>query len=154
MPKSKHPNLDRFLTVAQRFKLEGLLGYEEKAVKVKEEDRAIPPLRIGRPEKFNCQQPKIVADDNSTQIDNQITPSIDTNDLNEIDEKLYENMEVNSDGVWCCKICNKAISRKKRNAKFHVETHMEGLSFPCNTCGKEFRSRNTLSNHKSLQKHQ
>ena len=147
-------HLDRFLTVAQRFKLEGLLGGKEEAVEEKEEKLAVPHSGIGKREKFSYEEPKIHANDNFTQRANQIIPSINTNDLNEIDDQLHENMERNSEGKWCCKICNKAISRIKTHAKFHVETHMEGLSFPCNTCGKEFRSRNSLGYHKSMKKHQ
>ena len=28
-----------------------------------------------------------------------------------------------------------------------IETHFEGLSFPCQVCGKTFRSRNALQIH-------
>ena len=33
--------------------------------------------------------------------------------------------------------------------KNHIETHLEGLSFPCQLCEKTFRSRNALSIHKT-----
>ena len=149
-------HLDRFLSVAQRFKLEGLLGGEQEATEekeVKDEKIFIPQSRTRnrnpenrKPENIKPDYPETAPEDNSIQINSQILP-LDTNDLHEIDEKLHENLEKNSDGMWCCKICNKAVSNKKYNAKLHVEIHMEGLSFPCNTCGKEFRSRNTLGAH-------
>ena len=47
-----HEHLDRFLTVAQRFKLEGLLGGEEEVVvEEMEEKKAISNLKIVKPEK-------------------------------------------------------------------------------------------------------
>ena len=67
-------------------------------------------------------------------------------DLTELDQKLYENMEKNSDGTYSCKFCGKMIPNRY-NMKFHVESHMEGLSYPCHTCGKEFRSRDSLKSH-------
>ena len=33
----------------------------------------------------------------------------------------------------------------------HIEAnHLEGVSLPCNICGKEFRSRMTLRRHKCI----
>ena len=140
-----HEHLDRFLTVAQRFKLEGLLGGEEEVVvEEMEEKKAIPNLRIVKPEKSSWEQSKIATKVNFSPVDN--------NDLKEIDKKLYENMERNSDGMWCCTICNKVVSKIKTLAKYHVEIHMDGLSFPCNTCGKEFRTRNAVRVHASVNK--
>ena len=33
----------------------------------------------------------------------------------------------------------------------HVEIHIDGLSFPCQICGKTFRSRQSFSQHKFSQ---
>ena len=50
-----------------------------------------------------------------------------------------------------CKVCGKegqAISIRD-----HIEAnHLEGISIPCNVCGKEFRSRNNLWRHKCTPK--
>ena len=90
-------------------------------------------------------------DDISFSPNNQIQ-KVDTTDSTEIDEKILENMEGTSDGAFSCKVCSKKMTQKT-NMKLHIETHMEGLSFPCNTCGKEFRLRNSLKHHRSLKKH-
>ena len=63
-------------------------------------------------------------------------------DIEEVEAKLAENIVKNEDGTFSCKLCGKAGVRLSRNMKNHVETHMEGLSFPCQTCGKIFRLRN------------
>ena len=124
-------DLDRFLSMAQRFKIKGLVGADE--VKKEENSEMLP-------------------DNTFNSVDNPIQ-KIDTTDLTEIDEKLFENMEENSDRTWSCKICSKILP-VRNNMKLHVETHVEGLSFPCNICGKIYRSRNVLRNHKAIKKHQ
>merc|ERR1712126_98032 len=145
-------HLDRFLNVAQRFKLEGLLGGEEKVESEDyEEEKTMPDFepspRIRTVKKVQQAMPEVAANETTILLNNQIQP-IDSNDLSEIDQKLYENMVRNSDGRYSCKICSKA-NMHRTQMKFHVETHMEGLTFPCNTCGKDFRSRNSLRVHLS-----
>ena len=50
---------------------------------------------------------------------------------------------------WMCKACNKTVKQSSQIRK-HAETHIEGLSFPCQLCGDSFRSRIQLSNHKGF----
>jgi len=140
-------HLDKFLEVAQRFKLEGLLGaVKENTEEIKEEEIPIfnPHAQRRKPEKEKLDLPVTNVENTSMQL---ISP-IDTADLDELDQKLYENMEKLPGGIYSCKICSKTIpGGRRRDMKFHVETHMEGLTFPCNTCGKDFRSRDSLRNH-------
>ena len=69
--------------------------------------------------------------------------------VDEIEAKIAENMlKSPADGTYSCMICGKSGDRHKSHMKNHVETHMEGLSFPCQICGKTFRSRNVLHKHK------
>ena len=141
-------HLDRFLTIAQRFKLQGLLS-DGKDEEVEEENMTFPNFdppfkRTNNPEKVKSEH-TIVDDNTAIQLNTQIPP-LDTSDMAELDKKLYENMDRNSDGDYFCKICSKT-SKSRKDMKFHVETHMEGASFPCNACGKEFRSRNTFRAH-------
>ena len=134
-------HLDRFLNLAERFKIEGLLG-TGKQEEVEEIIPTVdPPTR--KPEK--PEKVEIFTNNTPIQMSNQ-SISLNTTDLNEIDEKLCENMEKHSDGIYSCKICSKTM-KDKTKMRLHVETHMEGLSFPCNVCGKEFRSRNAFKTH-------
>ena len=71
--------------------------------------------------------------------------------IEEIDAKIAENILKESDGTFSCLLCGKSGSKKKDNMKKHVETHLEGLSFPCQHCSKTFRSRNALHIHKNRQ---
>ena len=78
--------------------------------------------------------------------------------LDEINQRIDMNMSKNEDGFYtylylygiCGKVgVEKDIKNRKVNMRNHVETHMEGLSFPCQSCDKTFRSRNSLNFHKS-----
>ena len=51
---------------------------------------------------------------------------------------------------YICLECGKE-TRRKCDMRHHIEgKHIEGVSHPCNKCQKYFRSRNSLSNHKSI----
>ena len=53
------------------------------------------------------------------------------------------------DGLFSCGFCGRVGDKHLSHIRNHVETHMEGLSFPCHSCGETFKSRNSLSSHKS-----
>jgi len=67
----------------------------------------------------------------------------------EINKKINELLRKNEEGFYCCTLCGKVSDRTQSHMKNHIETHLEGISFPCNFCGKQFRSRNILSVHKN-----
>ena len=73
-----------------------------------------------------------------------------TVDIQALDEKIRELTEVIGDKCKC-KICGKESSGRNRRQDLgnHIETHLEGLSFECQLCGKCFRSRNLLRSHVS-----
>ena len=77
-----------------------------------------------------------------------VSLDLDTSNIQQIDQKLEENIQRDEDGTFSCKLCGKAGVKLSRNMKNHIETHLEGLSFPCQHCGKTFRSRNNLNIHK------
>ena len=142
-------DLDRFLLVAKKLKLEGLIGgdvqnHEEK-IDFKEE--------VGNNEEFygteeepkNNQKPQLQLGDGILSMNEN------GSELNEIEEKINEHIEKTQDGNYQCKVCGKVGgSRYIRNMKNHIETHLEGLSFPCQICGKTFRSRHTLYKHRAV----
>ena len=49
-----------------------------------------------------------------------------------------------------CNVCGKTTTAKQI-MDYHVETHIEGLSYPCKICGKCFRSSNSKNVHVSKQ---
>ena len=137
-------DIDRFLQVAQRFKLDGLLGGDSETIK---DDDSFKEFKYP-----NISQFEEVQTESSTGLmssETAIQLNLDSHDLSEIDQKLNENMEKDYDGKYRCKVCSKTMEHRGR-MKEHVEVHMDGLQFTCNICCKIFRSRNTLKNHKSL----
>ena len=148
-------NLDRFLEVAQRFKLEGLLGNQEPEPSI-ENHSLDSPLHLEEFKELqkgfeNVSVPKArkrksESTEGKIPLDEKSIVSLYSGDYSDIDEKIYENMQRNEDGKYSCKICDRVIPHKTR-MKEHIETHMENLSFPCNSCDKIYRSRHSLNMH-------
>ena len=75
---------------------------------------------------------------------------VSTEEMNDMKDKISQNLEKCEDGKFRCAICGKT-SNYKRQIDYHIEgVHLEGISIPCQLCGKSFRSRNSLNNHKSV----
>ena len=71
---------------------------------------------------------------------------------NNLVETVDQHLERIDDGSWSCKICGKFTNKKnaRQQMEYHVEAkHLDGLSLPCNLCGKLFRSRNSFLVHKT-----
>ena len=75
----------------------------------------------------------------------RIVEKIEIQNPADIKEKIKELTE-KVDGGFQCKSCGK-ITMNKTNHKRHVETHLEGLSFPCEFCDKVFRYSNSRNIH-------
>ena len=60
-----------------------------------------------------------------------------------------EELYVKSDGVWRCLVCEYTTDNCSGMMKRHIESHLDGLSYSCTLCSKEFKSKNGLSSHKS-----
>ena len=81
-------------------------------------------------------------------------PNFVSGDLKELDEKVKSMMEKSQNLISSgkqradiCKVCGKEGAGIA--IRDHIEAnHLEGVSLPCNVCGKEFRSRMTLRKHK------
>ena len=72
--------------------------------------------------------------------------SEEVENIEELDAKIIEHMEKTVDGKWMCNICEKKM-RHKVHVKEHVETHIEGLTFPCQQCSSVASSRHSLRSH-------
>ena len=138
-------DIDKFLQVAQRFKLEGLMAKEQ-----------------GTDDRMNDDQMKHEKDkiiDTVTWIDNvnggqEIPVEKKIISLSNEERENLEQLEIRVnasydkiDGAFVCKYCSKSFN-KVFNVKEHVEIHFDGLSFPCDLCGKTYRSRHGLRTHK------
>ena len=138
-------DLDRFLNVAQRFKLEGLTTAtdQEKEVNGKETEHSNNKEANFRKGFINKTKPKPDMDIAKVSINS--TPG----NISEIDEQIEQIIIKNLDGTYSCYLCGKNSGRQMGHCKNHIETHLEGLSFNCPLCEKTFRSRPSLAVHKS-----
>lgn len=145
-------DLDHFLMIAQKLKLQGLLSSEEESeTNLKAET---PETVTNKSEPKNTIDPtkkRPVVKTISTTSQSISKKSIPNEELETLDEKINEQIERDQDGNFRCRMCGKTSSRKhtKVNMKHHVETHFEGLSFPCPLCPTVSRSRNSFAMHKS-----
>ena len=140
--------LDRFLTIAQRFQLEGLISDESGELEDEEDtpSTVMNNSNIIHPESENVEDVKKI---NRIGVKEHIKISSEEfRTVEELDEKIKENLSRGVSGKWQCNICNKE-SRDISHAKEHVEAHFEGLSFPCQNCERTFRSRCAFRKHKA-----
>ena len=143
--------LDPFLNIAQKLKIEGLISSNHE----QQDEREIKADDTEVEDSFNVSQAENTFIKPSPKIkkkayDTQIVKSVGTipvSDMSEVDQKIEELAE-RIDGVWTCKACGKT-SQRRRDLGWHIETHLENLSFPCQQCDKTFRSSNTLQSHYS-----
>ena len=99
----------------------------------------------------------IKEDNFSIEVSSERAVAVDTQtftgDFKELDEKI-KLMITQGQTLWkdgtrknhACTVCGKEANYS--NIKNHIESsHMEGVSIPCNSCDKTFRSRNALRQH-------
>ena len=143
-------DLDRFLGIAKRLRLEGLIGGEEQ-FKDENNCKADPTVEenvLTELENFEGPQKQyqMTKDDRIKEKPVVSVQSSDIQSLEELDQKVEESYSRNSDGLFACHYCPK-IFKNKGHAKEHVEIHFEGLAFPCQFCDSILRSRSSLRTH-------
>ena len=151
-------NLERFLVIAARFQLEGLIGGEagENFNNFKDFDHnevldEKDSMWQSKKREFHNNVTSEFVSENKTIVNVKTLNMENFNSQNfqnmeELDQKIRELMEKDSNGMFRCTVCGK-ISKNPGHTREHVETHIEGLSFSCSYCGKEFRSRNSMRSH-------
>ena len=153
--KIHQEDLDRFLNVAQRLKLEGLISndsHENIREDTIEEDIA---STVEQKTAKDCKSLTVRTRPKSNEVVGNLIALQDGKELTEEEHKqrLANNVIINDDGTASCKVCGKLFGgrpdRAKSNAKIHVETHIDGLSYSCHQCDKTFRLKNSLACHKS-----
>ena len=61
-------------------------------------------------------------------------------------ESMMENINNGERNKWRCMVCGKTAILKN-DVRRHAESHIEGVSHPCNQCGKVSRSSTALNIH-------
>ena len=140
-------NIEKFLNIAQMLKIEGLLSSDtenDDKFEQKQSTETKPKLEPTKTLDKSYEIKEDFASKNAISLN-------DSSSLDEIEQKITENLKINENGDYTCNICGRVGAKGYlKNLKHHIETHLEGISFSCSICGKQFRSRNSLKNHKSL----
>ena len=143
--------LDGFLELAKKFQLDSLLENKNEGETHMKPFEQSQPVNIEyntfqQNQKMNPVAPRIqrdVKDRSLKLLDESILSS-----NGEVEEKFQELIVI-GDKMFRCTVCEKTMTHRG-SMKRHLETHLSGLSYSCNLCGKTFRLSNTLANHKSL----
>ena len=150
-------DLDGFLDVAQRLKIEGLIGKgEEENTYSHDDDRKYAVDSTYREQQDNeftdlkesvtsNSKPVLAAKRSISRAER--TVSVLNNSTNMDAKAAVDDLVEKTDDGWRCKACGKT-SKKTSDIRRHSEMHIEGLSFDCQLCDKTFRSRQILADHK------
>ena len=160
--------LDSFLENAQKLEIEGLLGDNKEQIQ-QEQDTSWHNDKINASQEIDVKNiinqqsmdeekrmAKVVDNDmvirprhynrglsSSNHVDKFDVGSMTAEEIEMKKIELYQKI----DGVWSCMACSYTTTRND-NMRKHVETHLDGLSYTCTLCNKEFRSKDSLINHK------
>ena len=137
-------DLDNFLSIAQKLKLEGLLElpYEDQQKntfdqrKIEEETEEIQNTFLGMGKVKNYTKDY----ENSFREHKALKTFANVNvQSNEELNSKFDELVVKEGTVYRCTVCAKSMTHRG-SMKRHVETHLTGLSYDCQHCGKTFRS--------------
>ena len=152
--------LDRFVTVASRLKLEGLIVTEDDA---KEKEPEIPleiqsnfvkktpssSIKV----KDTMKQKSVKSEQNFPIAKNLLLPNDSMqnfqNILNfsQVDQKINENFYMNPNSSFTCCLCG-LTKKRLSDIQTHVELHLRQQDLlPCQSCGNTFKTRSLLSKH-------
>ena len=148
-------DIDKFLEMAQRLKIYGLLTSD------KNDEKHNVNLPKQSMETESKHEPKQTLEESDVVINNwdsgvaeRYAVSMNgSSSVDEVEEKIAEYLGKNENGDYICDLCGKVTGKRRSNMKNHIETHLEGISFSCSICEKQFRSRHSLYNHK-IRSHQ
>ena len=144
-------HLDTFLEVAQKLKIEGLItGAEENSSQHVKPEYTLDESLISREEDLYISGVETTDQNVGVKIKKQKsenTIAVSVMDNSQVEGKIQEIL-TKEDGLYLCNVCGYK-KKDKQDMVRHIETHIEGLSYPCSVCDKTFRSRNSLNVHKS-----
>ena len=143
-------DLNRFIKVAQKFRLEGLLQSDQN------EETLFQNTNKNNEEKMIHREDNVPMYNTDTEDGRYTGPKVekiiidDGSDLSkpeELKKKIEQMYTKGLDSLFRCTVCGKT-SRRKDNMKEHVEYHIEGLNYRCVICGKVLKSSGSLRTHK------
>ena len=151
-----HEQLDAFLEVAQKLKIEGLLSTKNAVTDdtISKDENIIDDTNAQLfTENMDYNEP-IKREDSYERRRNveksNKTVAVVQGETNEEDLKQTKrDMIAKENDLFRCKVCQR-VMKDYGNSLKHVEKHIEGLLFNCQQCEKQFRSKNSLYRHSSI----
>ena len=148
-------NLDRFLHIAQRLNLDGLLLANEDNAKLDYlNDKPSNIMNESKPNTDCDVGNRIKSEPGDIQMKTNGTVPVSSDDMSIINEQINELITRDEETKnYKCNVCGKCANAKQ-HIKYHVETHLDGLEFPCQSCDKIFKTSisfrmHNFRNHKS-----
>lgn len=132
--KIEEKDLEKFLAISTRLKIHGL--EKQKQYSNEEQIHEAEEEVVG-----NCAEEEKVVPKNEDK--EMLFWSKDYKSMPE------EHTQATADGKFECQLCGK-VSRMKHVIMNHIETHLNGIVYECTLCNKSFKTRNSLSVHKSI----
>ena len=157
-------NLDSFLVLAEELQLKGLRGNqtetEAEMISQPTKQKSHPKTPKDRPVTEQFPANEVVYNEKglvqpATGKTLVITDEATNNtNMESLDQQVKSMMLVSENAdpykkgrARICKVCGKEGSYQV--IMDHIEAnHIAGISVPCDLCGRSFKSRNSLSNHK------
>ena len=158
-------NLDSFLVIAEELQLKGLMGNADQDDVIKTETFRIPiPRKENQIHKKETNISKVSGPFQANFTEETLSNEFDNVDrsvaltsysanVQELDQKcdsiIEKTFEKTANGLqkYRCGVCGKEGTHRG-DLKKHIEAnHLEGVSIPCNSCEKTFRSRASLTMH-------
>ena len=155
-------DLDRFLGIAERLKLEGLIledpHMDEDVSKAKHVLQENVLTSVNNNLLVSDGENKMSKNVEGTLENRKTWPflpekpviSVDCSDIQNIEDlnqKVEESYSKDSHGFHRCHYCEKTF-KLRANMKQHVEVHFKGLIFNCQFCDTVLTSRKSLRSHK------
>ena len=154
-------DLERFLTIANNFKLDGLTGFNDtvnlqqnmEKENMKGEFMTFDNLKSWTEglNYFPSDDKKEINLPNQTvrRKSDIVIPILESSfygNMDELDEEIRGKTFKTEKGLFACKVCDR-IFKSSSHVKEHVETHIGGITFLCPACNHSCRSRHAFRNH-------
>ena len=134
--------LERFMSIAEKFKLDGLLIANSKIKKMQFDDH----LDMRRENQFVSNESFQNKYDTFEEASIPESTIVKEANNTEIESKFEELVVREQDKMYRCTVCNK-IMKKRTDMKRHLEIHLTGILFDCQFCEKTLKSSNSLRVH-------
>ena len=155
--------LDSFLESAEKLEIEGLLGYgnqdkkEDISLRQDDNEDVITGHFKEAQTVYENEERGLIDTDGKNHVkkrrelvrvpnDNIAKFDVGSMTPEEIEVKIKELYQ-KVDGAWRCLACDYTAKHNSQQVRRHIETHLDGLSYTCTLCNKEFRSKPSLDTH-------